>query len=69
MITGVGIVAFRDPHGIRPAVMGVRRTLNGIERMVASESVALDALGFDFDRDIPLPATIVFFRTTAPAQR
>jgi amidophosphoribosyltransferase len=51
LIVGYGVVAFRDPHGIRPAVIGVRRTLNGIERMVASESVALDALGFDFERD------------------
>ncbi|MGD8808958.1 MAG: amidophosphoribosyltransferase, partial [Gammaproteobacteria bacterium] len=59
LIVGYGVVAFRDPHGIRPAVIGVRRTLNGIERMVASESVALDALGFDFERDI-LPGEAVF---------
>jgi amidophosphoribosyltransferase len=59
LIVGYGIVAFRDPHGIRPVVMGVRRTLNGIERMVASESVALDALGFDFERDI-LPGEAVY---------
>ncbi|MBN1237618.1 MAG: amidophosphoribosyltransferase, partial [Gammaproteobacteria bacterium] len=52
MIIGVGIVAFRDPHGIRPAVLGVRETPNGIERMVASESVALDALGFELERDL-----------------
>jgi amidophosphoribosyltransferase len=59
LVVGYGIVAFRDPHGIRPVVMGVRRTLNGIERMVASESVALDALGFDFERDI-LPGEAVY---------
>jgi amidophosphoribosyltransferase len=59
LIVGHGIVAFRDPHGIRPAVMGVRRTINGIERMVASESVAIDALGFDFERDIA-PGEAVF---------
>ncbi len=59
LIVGYGVVAFRDPHGIRPVVMGVRRTLNGIERMVASESVALDALGFDFERDI-LPGEAVY---------
>jgi len=59
LIVGHGIVAFRDPHGIRPVVLGVRRTLNGIERMVASETVALDALGFDFERDIA-PGEAVF---------
>ena len=52
LIVGHGIVAFRDPHGIRPAVLGWRESRNGMERMVASESVALDALGFEFERDI-----------------
>jgi amidophosphoribosyltransferase len=52
MIIGYGIVAFRDPHGIRPAVLGVRKTSGGTERMVASESVALDALGFTLERDL-----------------
>jgi len=52
MIVGHGVVAFRDPHGIRPAVLGWREVAGGIERMVASESVALDALGFEFERDI-----------------
>jgi len=52
MIVGLGIVAFRDPHGIRPVVLG-RREVNGfVEHMVASESVALDALDFELVRDI-----------------
>jgi amidophosphoribosyltransferase len=52
MITGYGIVAFRDPHGVRPVVYGYKDTPKGREYMVASESVALDALGFTLERDI-----------------
>jgi amidophosphoribosyltransferase len=52
LIVGHGLVAFRDPHGIRPAIMGVRETADGLERMIASESVALDTLGFEIERDI-----------------
>ena len=52
MITGYGIVAFRDPHGIRPVVFGKRETEQGTEYMVASESVALDALGYELERDL-----------------
>jgi amidophosphoribosyltransferase len=59
MIIGYGVVAFRDPQGIRPLVLGVRETANGVERMVASESVALDAVGFELERDV-LPGEAVF---------
>ncbi len=52
MIIGVGIVAFRDPHGIRPLVYGKREGEHGTEYMIASESVALDILGFDLIRDV-----------------
>ena len=52
MIIGFGIVAFRDPHGIRPLTLGKRETSAGDEYMVASESVALDVLQFDTLRDV-----------------
>jgi amidophosphoribosyltransferase len=52
MIAGYGVLAFRDPFGIRPAVIGYNETQAGTEYMVASESVAVDALGFRVLRDI-----------------
>ncbi len=52
MIVGFGIVAFRDPNGIRPLVLGSRKTDDGNEYMVASESVALDVLQFERLRDV-----------------
>jgi amidophosphoribosyltransferase len=59
MILHGGIVGFRDPHGIRPLVIGRRATPAGEEYIIASESVALDALGFDLIRDVE-PGEAVF---------
>jgi len=52
LVLGLGLVAFRDPHGIRPLVLGRRETAEGFEYAVVSESVALDLLGFTRLRDI-----------------
>ncbi len=52
MITDHGIVGFRDPNGIRPLILGSRDTVDGKEYILASESVALTALGFKVERDV-----------------
>ena len=52
LIVGFGVVAFRDPNGIRPLVLGEREEHGHKDYMVASESVALDVLQFSLLRDV-----------------
>ena len=68
MIAGVGMVAFRDLHGIRPLVFGVREEpglrfdKSDREFMFASESVALQVSGFNLDHDLA-PGEVIFVDT------
>lgn len=52
LLVNYGIVGFRDPYGIRPLVVGEREGESGTEYMIASESVALDLLGFTLINDV-----------------
>lgn len=60
LIKGVGIVVFRDPHGIRPLCFGVKRDESGaiVEFAAASESIALEAIGIDRERDVGAGETL-----------
>ena len=62
MIPGYGIFGFRDPHGIRPLILGERTTRNGTKYMLASESVGLTALGFKIIRDVKPGEAIIIDR-------
>jgi amidophosphoribosyltransferase len=62
IISGMGILAFRDPNGIRPVVIGKREIDGKVEHMIASESVAIDTLDFEFVRDLA-PGECVFIDT------
>ena len=64
MIAGYGLLAFRDPFGIRPLVMGRHKPENGVSDsiMFASESVALEGTGYKLDRDVQ-PGEAIFVKS------
>ncbi|MFM0592107.1 amidophosphoribosyltransferase [Paraburkholderia bryophila] len=59
LIAGYGLLGFRDPFGIRPLCLGKQETPEGVEWILASESVAIEGIGFEFVRDIA-PGEAIF---------
>jgi amidophosphoribosyltransferase len=69
LVAGFGLVAFRDPYGLRPLVMGKRREENGeISYAIASESTALSFLSYDEFEDIK-PGEIVAINMEGMVER
>lgn len=68
MVSGYGIVGFRDPFAIRPIVFGKRSGVHGDDFMIASESVALDALGYELEDDVA-PGEAVFITNDGDVHR
>ncbi|MDI9347773.1 MAG: amidophosphoribosyltransferase [Methylacidiphilales bacterium] len=61
-IADKGMIAIRDPNGIRPLIYGSKKTEKGTEYIIASESVAIDILGYTVERDVA-PGEMIYFQS------
>lgn len=66
-IAHYGLIAFRDPNGIRPLCLGSHDTAEGKEWMIASESVAITGCGFELERDVA-PGEAIFIDLNGQVQ-
>ncbi|KAG6806533.1 hypothetical protein H0H93_002808, partial [Arthromyces matolae] len=63
MLAGFGIIAFRDPNGIRPLGLAVRKNATGNDYLFASESVVADASGFSEWEDVRPGEAVIITRS------
>ncbi|KAI0067531.1 amidophosphoribosyltransferase [Artomyces pyxidatus] len=64
MLAGFGIIAFRDPNGIRPLGMASRKAGSGKDWLFASESVVADASGFTDWEDVRPGEAVIITRSS-----
>lgn len=68
LIAGYGVLGFRDPYGIRPLLYGRKETSKGMSYMMASESVALSAQGYEVMADV-MPGEAVYIESNGRLHR